>query len=73
MTEWLDISSAPKGNFKDVDNGKVARKVFIPEWCLVWKKGDVVRYTHMLKDGRWNGFSKNHPPTMWAKVTEPEL
>ena len=70
---WLPIESAPRGTYRETPmaNGKM-RRDFVPQWIDTWKPGGVVIRTYWLPDAeRWNGYSKDYPPTHWHPTPLP--
>ena len=70
---WQPIETAPRGTYRDTPGPKNAtRNVFVPQSVDVWKQGGPVCRTWWLPDAeRWNGYSKDFPPTHWRPLPAP--
>lgn len=76
---WQPIASAPLGTYvtkrvSRTDDKVMTRRHYEPQWILVWQAGDRVRFTHWLPDvNRWNGFTREFPPTHWRECEPPNI
>ena len=73
--EWnFDISQAPQGRWVEkvisVKDEPRVIKNFMTEQCLIASKCGKVFTSYKLRDGRWNGLTKDEQPIAWAKLLE---
>ena len=65
--DWKDISTAPKGHYEQKKTSKGMADIHIPEKVMTGRIGDPdTRPSYYIPhEDRWNGYTKESPPTHW--------